>query len=477
MPQPLKRLGGQGRSSNQNTPSAKAEDDLVLFFSPIQWQASNGYQFSISLKLSLSTWATNEYPSCFSCPARSFLWSDRSIDRIHEQKNSQTEMSNECHVCGSPASKKCSGCMIVHYCTLKCQKADRVAHILKCANPGRPITSADHLALAVQNKEVPKDTQTIADYGFHMAKTLEDKARLLALYADLMEGLKVTPKTMHAWHLAGNLYKEIEEKFEGNKEARKSQNYEWFIANPRFKRLRGVDVDKMVGEAFVEAFHLTGGSRAIQSMKKVHEDLTTWSPERLRMWVFYGDVISSVPPQIGSDVWMHFGWCAGNEFDKITLLEIYGKLIRKASYDEFRDAYRDGLLVWLMDQHGLKDKRLELSVDVLDALTSGPREISDVWKLKTFVVWGVKKGDAQWELAYGFTKDMPEDDANILRHIHFKFFTYSHRRAFELAEAAASGTLYEYLLLHSDMLAEEQHFLKSILERLEHETLGGGLAQ
>ncbi|KZS96868.1 hypothetical protein SISNIDRAFT_450611 [Sistotremastrum niveocremeum HHB9708] len=371
-------------------------------------------------------------------------------------------MKKECYVCGSATQQKCSACLKVNYCTVDCQRKDRIRHILECDSPGRPITSADHLAFAVQTKLVPVHPQTITDYGFNSAQTFAEMIQLLAMYADLMEGLGVKPQTLHRWQAKGVLYKEIEKTFEASDEGRKSRNYQWFLGNPQFKRVRGVDVDAMVADAFLRAYHMTGGLSDVQAVDAMHEELIDWSPERLRMWVFYGDVLSAVPPQTGSDAWIHFGFGATNPEDKHLLLEIYSALVMKATHDEFREAYKANRLAALMDQYGFQEKRNRLSLDVLDALNHGPDHNSDVWNLKTYAIWNEKGKSMEWQDRYGLSRCTTEEETSGLKNIYRKFFAQSGRRAFELAEAANAGKIYEFVTEHVRLLPQE----KSILKRL-----------
>ncbi|KAG1746941.1 hypothetical protein EDB19DRAFT_1688545, partial [Suillus lakei] len=61
-------------------------------------------------------------------------------------------MVRECNACREEPSdlKRCSGCHKVWYCSVSYQKSVWVQHIFAC-KPRRPITTADHLALAVRN--------------------------------------------------------------------------------------------------------------------------------------------------------------------------------------------------------------------------------------------------------------------------------------------------------------------------------------
>ncbi|KAI0920990.1 hypothetical protein AcW1_004887 [Taiwanofungus camphoratus] len=104
-------------------------------------------------------------------------------------------MRHKCVKCGDPATKRCSACTVstAWYCDTKCQKSDWVAHIFDC-NPKREITTADHLALAVDQNLLPEDVQTCMDYGFTRAFTVENRTQLLGLYIGLIKYLGVSPR-------------------------------------------------------------------------------------------------------------------------------------------------------------------------------------------------------------------------------------------------------------------------------------------
>ena len=80
----------------------------------------------------------------------------------------------------------CSGCKRVYYCSTHCQEDDWVEHKFVC-NPGRyPITTADHLALAVRQDMFPGNRQTCEDYGFNRVHTDDEETNLLGLYIGML---------------------------------------------------------------------------------------------------------------------------------------------------------------------------------------------------------------------------------------------------------------------------------------------------
>ncbi|KAI0086735.1 hypothetical protein BDY19DRAFT_995488 [Irpex rosettiformis] len=137
-----------------------------------------------------------------------------------------------CASCGHPsASKICTGCSKVYYCTKTCQAADWMRHIFLC-NPRRPITTADRLALDVREQRFPNDDQTRIEWGLEKASatiSIDASRMLLDLYTDLIEYFGIKPSQLHKWRIQGRLIAEIKAVYEAFPAEKYNRNYQWFL--------------------------------------------------------------------------------------------------------------------------------------------------------------------------------------------------------------------------------------------------------
>ncbi|TFY74111.1 hypothetical protein EWM64_g9900 [Hericium alpestre] len=246
--------------------------------------------------------------------------------------------SSLCYKCHQPSEtlKRCSGCEKVWYCSTECHSAHWVEHIFDCV-PRRPITTADHLALAVHTNILPLHKQTSSEYGFDSAWTASNRMFLLKIYTGLIKELGVSPKTIRKWRAAGILLNEIKREFPILLIQRHGQPYlacfSWLLENEWV--LNGQSPEHSLSlrikdglKAFERAWHLLGGPRDVD-LEEANMIVLQWPPDKRECFEFYRGAVINWYPLRSVPRWLWFGFCAcageKDEYDLNNRLGLCGK--------------------------------------------------------------------------------------------------------------------------------------------------------
>ncbi|KAI0046848.1 hypothetical protein FA95DRAFT_1312677 [Auriscalpium vulgare] len=355
------------------------------------------------------------------------------------------------HACGRPncdkdGLKRCSGCAKVWYCGQECQRWDWVAHIFHC-NPGRPITTADHLALAVDRNFLPEDEQTCADYGFTRAFTPQNQGMLLGLYIGLIEHMGTKPKTVHRWRVQGTLIKEIKATLSKLPEGARGGYYPWFLEHQYVldqSKAPPASPQELADAAVKRAWVFTGGSSAA-SMAEILEAEHSEGKDRSSCYQLYRTLLSGWHPSPSMSLWVSFGFCATKTMEEEEDLGVrYMTLIHSCTFDEFCTAYESGSLPTLFrsKDQPLPDQRV---IDLLSNHISHP----SVWNLKQFILQVEQNPNLRPPRSvscdYGFMNCTSSVQTQDLINAYKCYFEHAKSDPLELHQAAIKGELAQYV--------------------------------
>ncbi|KAJ7773574.1 hypothetical protein DFH07DRAFT_937338 [Mycena maculata] len=177
-----------------------------------------------------------------SSPYSSCTLTEQSASLPNEQTEPLQNQSKtfECDWCGWELSEapafKCPGCTD-KYCSQGCLDKSADFHVRRCANPRRPLTTADTLITAAFADMFFDDPQTNEDYFFTRVRTPHDKTMLFGLYVGILKYQNVEPSTLHEWRISGTMVENIKALYEytysGSTQALPANNrggyYPWFL--------------------------------------------------------------------------------------------------------------------------------------------------------------------------------------------------------------------------------------------------------
>lgn len=354
-------------------------------------------------------------------------------------------MTFECPRCSEPALRTCSGCKRVKYCSQECQKTDWRAHIFVC-NPTRPITTADHLALAVDNNLVPEDLQTTEDYGFTRAFTTENMSKMLGLYIGLIERLGVSPQKVHRWRVEGRLIQEIKREYNRIPLGYRGGCYPWFLENQWVLDASLAPTVNGVAETqqnMIRAWRFIGGS-ASDTFDEMQAASSQFPEHKSMPFCLYMTCFLGCHPTPNQKLWLHFGFCASHKSTGGALGVLYRSLMDKCTFDEFCDAYGSSRLIALFDSKGLKAQRLTLpySSDFEDVMSG--YGCKSVWCLKEYVMSSEPELEISVSVDYGFANCRSESEMGILKDVYKRILGAENAKPLELHDAAMKGKLFEY---------------------------------
>lgn len=352
-------------------------------------------------------------------------------------------MEQPCRSCGKPSTRKCSGCKIVTawYCSSECQKSHWVVHIFEC-NPLRAITSADHLARAVDKFHIPGDLQTCIEFGFDRIATLDDMGNLLGLYGHLLQKLGVSTKKIQIWRSTGVLVQEIQSRLDVIPEDLAS----WFMMNQYvfnhslFSEVSPADV------ILQPAFDYAGIPRSTTKDER-SAIFATWPEKKTSCMMACVTILSLRSPHTCDTIWIHLGYIACPDKvleEKLTYL--YNKLLGSCSFEQFWQAYNTQSIVALFDKCGYEAERklfphLEevLGVEYLD-------ELKSVWLLK-FWINSAHMGIENLipvMVDYGFANCTTEQQRQELKAVYQVYFTEKNGDPIALHNATMQGRLFRH---------------------------------
>jgi hypothetical protein len=359
-------------------------------------------------------------------------------------------MVRECNACGRESSglKRCSGCHKVWYCSVTCQKSDWVPHIFEC-KPRRPITTADHLALAVRNNLLPQDTQTCEDYGFARAFTAEKRSKLLGLYIGLMSSvfIGIPSKTIHDWRVKGVLVEEIKAAYYKIPAESRGEYFPWFLQNQHIlDPSTTADQSNNEGDAMVlHAWRFTGGAET-DSPADIKAQINSMSEDKQSCHLFYTFLLSKWHPAPFHDLWIPFGFCScACEEEEMYLGGQYQVLITKCTFNEFYDAFCSARILDLFHKNGI-DVNVRYLADVLQ----NHNMHKSVWDLKQFVLQTHEQnpeGRMVNSVAcdYGFMNCRKGAEIQALKKVYRTFFERYDADPLMLHDAAIRGNIFGYM--------------------------------
>ncbi|KZS91172.1 hypothetical protein SISNIDRAFT_457175 [Sistotremastrum niveocremeum HHB9708] len=262
-------------------------------------------------------------------------------------------MSHPCAVCGSPSNKRCSGCSKISYCSAECQKEGWTTHVIECANPGRELTTADHLAAFVRMPRPPTNPEAIKDYGF--TNTMMHDRQLAEVYDHLIQVLGVTAPKLNRWKNEGQLEEKIRETFEAAPLSRRGRASKFFIE--RGHRFLNPVLAKRDQAAYKRMRAMENYLLAVPDgllCLDVPGTVASWPPEKqfiFECWTFFN--LKTIP-RPHEPAYLRLGYCAGqteDEFDYIA--DLYDALSKECYVDELTAAYTSSSIIRLFEEKGL----------------------------------------------------------------------------------------------------------------------------
>ncbi|KAI0781553.1 hypothetical protein BC629DRAFT_565298 [Irpex lacteus] len=307
-----------------------------------------------------------------------------------------TRVCGSCNI--SRVYKICMGCRDIYYCNSTCQSTDWTRHIFAC-HPSRPINTADHLALAVRDKRLPMDRQTLNDWGIEKAMTTvsSQAARdLFSVYIDLIEVGKIKPRRLHQWRVEGRLAREIKAYYESlpqtYRDSRKPYQlfleHQYLLVEPEFidtPMSADMSVDRMYRRLWVRM-----GNSSASPPEEIIDYVKSLSPSRFSAFQFYANCLEGCVPPMPSPLtpwYLEFGLGAcRTPQDRTNLMCSYGDLTDVTSFEEFYEAFSTGKILHLFVTKNvlmqLDLTRLPALADILEGM---PHTHKTVWDLERWL--------------------------------------------------------------------------------------------
>jgi hypothetical protein len=363
-----------------------------------------------------------------------------------------------------------------------------MSHLFNCAI-GRPINSADHLYLAIENDTLPDDPQTMRDFGFAYLTSGEDRSYLLGLYKGLMY-LQVSNDTIHQWQLEGSLESNIIKTYKTLPEEMRGGYFPWFLSN---KHILRQPKDKSTEEIFQNWFD--------DARKQLSPEVRDKPPDELlpvakrEGFLLYALCLHHYHPRPNEELWYTFGfYVCRDEYRERMLGGVYQRLlgvpsrsadltetakIRSCTFEEFWKAHNSGKLVQLMDAAGLKTARQGVELPLFHDTAVGQESVSllerylnepsirdrSVWYLKGFVE-AERVGTAKPRLEqsafvdYGFANCKTKSDEHELKTAYSQLFKSAD--PLELHDACIKGQIFEYARRHIKLDARYRQLMENI---------------
>ncbi|KAG0692608.1 hypothetical protein DFH29DRAFT_839651 [Suillus ampliporus] len=378
-------------------------------------------------------------------------------------------MVRQCDACTESSSdlKRCSGCRKVWYCSPDCQRSAWVRHIFTC-KPRRPITTADHLALAVRNNLFPQDVQTCKDYGFDRAFTVENRSKLLGLYIGLMERMDIPAKTINDWRVRGVLVEEIKAAYDKIPAQYRGGYFPWFLQNQHILDTSPAADSQSNDEGdamFRRAWCFTGGAET-DSLEVIKASIASMPQDKQTCHLLYTMLLSKWHPAPFHDLWIPFGFCTCiHEEEEMHLGGLYQDLITKCTFDEFCDAFSSSRILDLFRNNGISVEfpiPLRYLADVLQSSIM----TKSVWFLKQFAIRSDEEnveGRVVNSVAvdYGFMNCRKDSEIQALKKVYRTFFERRDADPLALHDAAISGNIFGYLGSLMKLNAKYERLMKN----------------
>ncbi|KAJ7241372.1 hypothetical protein C8J57DRAFT_1142811 [Mycena rebaudengoi] len=358
-----------------------------------------------------------------------------------------------CASCGVSATVRCSGCNKLWYCSRKCQEDQWGSHLVDC-NPGRPITSADHLRAAVHRRKLPEDLDILSDYGFTRVNEVGGKI-LLDVYRIIFED-GVRSRDIHRWKTSGHLLQEVEKVLRRLENWKTHRVLPWFEGH-HYAFDHDVAVDRPAEDdefglrlkATQVALWNQVGDFPSQNWEEIRSTIKDRWPDNRANFFFFRSMLGICHPGPNLDFWVHFGFSACHDEAEEGFLGLtYQILAGLCSYDEFCTAYCNSTLVQLMDAKGLRGRRI-VHPYLEDVLSKSPARFKSVWFLKQHVQLprSVQSDiTPSVRVDYGFMNCTSDSEYQDLKDLYKSIFELRHANPLQLHAACISGSLYEYVL-------------------------------
>lgn len=366
------------------------------------------------------------------------------------------------HLCtrcerSDPPPKRCAACKKAWYCSSQCQRRDWVCHIFDC-NPTRAITSADYIALAVEQNEYPEHVEAVADYGFGNSTEQEHSDKLLKVYSDLLHpetgrGIKAT--TLHRWKTEGTLVENMVRELQDLPRESDNDHLSWFLENPDVvdgMSVREYELQWMLPyeQSMRRTFGFIGLSETLPAddMIQYNNSLPTHKQECL---MFYSILLMKALLNPSNLTWVKFGFASCRRSSESVLVEMFTMLIHSCTFDEFCAAYESGSLLLLM----IKACGIHI-VDpyIATFLTETPEPVRSVWWLHQYienVVTGGHESNPSFMpmnpiilTDYGFMNCKTPEDHRLLIDLYKSFFADMDSDPLALHDACMEGRLFRY---------------------------------
>ncbi|KAJ7896959.1 hypothetical protein B0H13DRAFT_1718611 [Mycena leptocephala] len=348
-------------------------------------------------------------------------------------------------------SVRCSACLKVWYCSQKCQKKEWPGHLVNC-EPGRPITSADHLRAAAHHRKLPDDLNKLADYGFIRVDETGEKI-LLDVYRIVFDD-GVRARDLQKWKASGSLLTEVEKLLRHLETWKTYTVMSWFekhhyafdsaLPVPEEENPLASKVDAALVKLWKEV-----GDFPSENMDEISSSMRSrWSEERVQFFSFRA-ILGLFHPAPNMKAWVQFGFCAcHDESEEAFLGTTYQILADRCSYDEFFTAYETSSLIQLLDTKGLRG-RLMVIPYLEDVLSGSPRAFKSVWHLKQHTQDPESVHSSllpALTVDYGFMNCTSETEYQDLKDMYKGIFERRDASPLKLHEACVTGSLYEYTL-------------------------------
>ncbi|KJA16912.1 hypothetical protein HYPSUDRAFT_90955 [Hypholoma sublateritium FD-334 SS-4] len=301
-------------------------------------------------------------------------------------------MAHLCNYCDeNTANHQCAGCFKVWYCSKECQRKSWGSHKFRC-NPKNGLTTADHLWKACFDDLVPVHKQTLIDFGFERAFSIDNKSHLLGVYQYLTKYREIPAKTLHRWRKQGILLQETQKAYDPIPVPLRGAYYTWLMDHQWvFDEKTPEEWGQKQAEADFAAkiaragWIYSGGSQGATD-SQIQERTNTWSPERNACWRLCGGLLNCTFPGPDSDLWTSFAFCTCRPGSDQDLARLYADLIGLCTFEEFLGAYKTSQLYSLFASKGLA-ANLDISHPLVrDVLRTSPTVNLSVWDLKRFTL-------------------------------------------------------------------------------------------
>jgi hypothetical protein len=313
---------------------------------------------------------------------------------------------------------------------------------------------------------LPGDKNTKEEWGFNRAKSTQEGPigpnYLLGLYQGLVKFLDIDMQQLDQWRRQGKLVPEIKVVFEKIPVASRGGYYPWLLRNEwvldRSKPIPSSNTSSAsdIANAILRSGWNYATNNRPASVDTMRTTISSWPARKQECVTLCGLVLHSYSPSPDLDLWLRFGFCAGDRRSEAEVLEMYKNLLRMASFDEFYRAYDEGQLASLFAKKGLTQSagynRIEEEFkDVVEGSARGV--VKSAWHLKVAINVNPNQLRPQEGLKiqqsvyadYGWKNCADLQSMNRLLRVYQQYFNSPLANCLKLHSACITGTLAVYL--------------------------------